>query len=328
MRKPFLIALLSALILFGVVRYSSTEIGCSIPLTYHLGEIDEYFSLSKTEAESVVQQATEYWQKATGRDLFKLSKHGRLTISFVFDDRQDLANQENTQRKHLDRQLAQNEKLLKEVETLQTEYRKNLAAHQKRVDNYKKQIDDYNRQVRRYNDQGGAPSAVFVALEKQRRDLRSEAASLDRLATSLNKMAIKINELSDKGNKLIADYNRQVNRYNEKFGFIREFTQGDFSQRENRINIYKFSNQNELLSVLVHEFGHALGLGHVGNEEAVMYYLLKEGGKHDLHITEADKKAFALVCGKEETLNQRLHAKIKDFVTVIKNKSISYVGKQ
>ncbi|HEV8677565.1 MAG TPA: matrixin family metalloprotease [Candidatus Paceibacterota bacterium] len=38
-----------------------------------------------------------------------------------------------------------------------------------------------------------------------------------------------------------------------------------------RITIYAFQDKNELMRTLIHEFGHALGLGHVSNPDSIMY---------------------------------------------------------
>jgi hypothetical protein len=38
-----------------------------------------------------------------------------------------------------------------------------------------------------------------------------------------------------------------------------------------RITIYAFQGKSELMRTLIHEFGHALGLGHVSNPDSIMY---------------------------------------------------------
>jgi hypothetical protein len=180
---------------------------------------------------------------------------------------------------------------------------------------YETRLGAYNRKVSSFNDQGGAPPGQFAALEAERRELDRESAGLQATTGELNTLIANINELGDRGQALVDSYNREVEIFNDNFGFSREFTQGDY--QGDRINIYKFSDVQELEQVLAHEFGHALGIDHVDVESSLMYYLLEETNQSPT-LSAADSAAFTAVCGTGEEFDQTVRRTIRDFLTLIK----------
>jgi Matrixin len=182
------------------------------------------------------------------------------------------------------------------------------------VREYERKLSEYNTRVSSYNDQGGAPAAVFDDLERTRADLDRESQALNESADELNALADEVNAANAKSTELVESYNQAVEVYNKQYGYEKEFTQGDFDG--SKINIYKFSDTNELVTVLVHEFGHALGIGHVDDASSVMYYLL--GDTNDsLLLSQADKDAFQAQCGTGTELPHKVRAFIRSAFSTI-----------
>lgn len=308
MRFPFLVVLVLTLAGAGTFWYKSTAAICPTPLTYRVGQIDSHFNLDTEAAKKHLAKAEAVWEETAGRQLFIYDEKSTFVVDFIFDERQAEADIETTEQKTLDTKKSENDGLVKTIEDLQKEYDSLSESYKKRVGSYEARLNAYNDKVNSYNDQGGAPGDVFSELERERVSLNVESKELSKKADELTTLSNKINELSERGNALVEKYNEEVVEYNKKFGYAREFTQGDYQGE--RINVYKFSDEAELVAVLTHEFGHALGIGHVEGESSVMYYLLKDTTGTPV-LSKEDKDAFVAQCATGEEWPHRIRAIIR-----------------
>jgi hypothetical protein len=296
------------------IWYTHTAAECPVPLPYRLGTIDESFSLTEAEAKADIEAAVQVWEKTVNRDLFVYDESADFTVNFVFDERQEALNQEQSERQELDETREQNNEVLQQVEYLQSQHDNLAQRYQANVAQYEQDLAAYNADVNTYNDRGGAPPNKFSQLEAERVRLSQVTDDLSTTATQLNTLASEINALGERGNQLVNDYNQEVDTYNAEYGFAREFTQGDY--QGDKISIYTFSDKNELINVLAHEFGHALGIGHVETSESLMYYLIDETGSVT-DLSTDDTLAFLEVCGATETFGQKVRRTIRSILTKI-----------
>lgn len=308
MRFDLLVVSVMTLAAAGTYWYRSTENICPVPLTYHVGEIAPEFNLSKEQVEAYLRDAEVVWEQAAGRELFQSTEAGSLAVNFLFDERQALAESQLSQKSALDGERDKTEELLDTIDEERKKYEAEDKEYQEKMAAYERKLTAYNEKVNRYNDQGGAPSEVYAELEREKATLNRESSGLNATADKLNELARTINELNDKSSQFIDEYNKQVLVYNEEFGFSREFTQGDY--QDDVINIYKFSTENELRTVLAHEFGHALGVDHVEGRSSVMYYLLENTSSFPT-LSPEDTAAFATTCGDGSSLEARVRAEIR-----------------
>ena len=308
MRFDLLVVSVMTLAAAGTYWYRSTENICPVPLMYHVGEIAPEFNLSREQVEAYLKDAEAVWEQAAGRELFQSTDAGALTINFLFDERQALAESQLSQKAALDGERNKTEELIRRIDDERKEYESQTNEYQEKMAAYERKLTAYNEKVNRYNDQGGAPSAVYDELEREKTALNRESNELNATADTLNELARTINELNDRSSQFTDEYNKQVAVYNEDFGFSREFTQGDYQDKV--INIYKFSTENELRTVLAHEFGHALGVDHVEGRSSVMYYLLENTSSFPT-LSPEDTAAFVTTCGDGSSVEARVRARIR-----------------
>ena len=313
MRSSYFIILFLFLIAAGTYWYQTTAFICPAPLEYRLGNLDDQFEISSSTAIGYIAQAEQYWEEATSRELFTYSEEANFTIDFIFDERQEEANEQEISRAELDAKWVESEEVKETLSQLQANYDELVSSHTSAINNYEQRLTEYNQRVGQYNDQGGAPSDIFTELEVERESLNQVSNDLNRTANELNQLVAEINQLGDRGNDLVDRYNREVEIYNERFGRAGEFTQGDY--RGDRINIYKFSTSNEVITVLAHEFGHALGMNHVEDSAALMYYLLEDPNSLP-ELSSADLQLFHEVCGQTDTLAHEVRRIIRNLLTV------------
>lgn len=313
MGRSYFIALLFTLIASGAYFFSVAQQVCPAPLPYTLGSFDERFSLSRTEAQAAIEEAEALWETTTGRELFRYTDDPTaFPVNFIFDDRQERAIAEEIQRESLDTKEQTSEEIAEQYDALTKTYTTKEAAYTERVAAYDARRDAFNQTVATYNDAGGAPPAEFARLEREEKALNTQATQIEKEAAALTALAAEINQLSEQGNRIIEQYNSGVQTYNRNFGHANEFTQGDY--QGNSINIYTFSDREELVTVLAHELGHALSVGHVENESSVMYYLM---GKQPVTLTLSpeDLAAFTEVCGDSDRPLDQLRRIVRLFIT-------------
>ena len=303
MRSPFIVMLL-ATILFCSWYFYKTANACVVPQSYSIGIIDPRFELATSTVETLVTQATEVWESQAGRNLFVYDPKADFKVEFIYDDRQATSDQAESQKEVLSEKEAASKKISEEYTKLVTQYDELKKDYDAEVAQYQRRLNIFNATVERYNNEGGAPENEFAQLQKTEATLKTEERKLEGTADTLSGIAKDINRLSEEGNAVISEYNERVNRFNENFTDGEEFTQGDYTG--DAIHVYHFKDGNELKNVLVHEFGHALGLPHVEGSSSIMYYLMdKQPSTSDL--SPEDVAALEGICLPTNSAVQRLH---------------------
>ncbi len=250
---------------------------CDAPLPYKLGTIDARFNLNSDDALNDIKQATDIWSNAEGKKLFIYSSNANLTVNFVYDQRQAL----DTQITDLNKKLKQNSQVLNQQIT---QYNSDVANFEQRLSSFKETVDKYNRE-------GGAPPSIYDNLMKQQKELQAEGDALNERAKQLNLSTNDYNSHLSVLNQDVSQFNQALNQKPEEGVY-------ESNKGINTITIYFASNQDELIHTLAHEFGHSLGMVHVGDPDGIMY----EYTTSALTVTTDDRNQLDFACREQSLL--------------------------
>ena len=267
---------------------------CSSPIKYSIGDVDLRFDISEDELLGIVDQAADVWENPIGKNLFKYDPKSDFKINLVFDERQQQSIEYENLENKLDSLESSRDALKKEYEELHKKYQKRLDNYDNMVTEYKERIKEYNKEVNLWNKKGGAPKDIYDRLEEEKGELENLYDSIEKEKIAINKLAGKTNDLAKKEGKLVESYNDSVETYQSKYGQTNEFNKGIYDGQ--KIDIFQFKEFSDLRLTLVHEMGHALGIGHLENSKSIMYYLMGEQNMNNLVLSEEDLSAVKNVC--------------------------------
>ncbi len=286
-----LVVITTVMIIAGYLSvFSKTP--CESTMSYNIGRTDSGFGLTQEEFLSATKEAEAIWESAMRLDLFQYDPDSNFSISLIFDDRQQNVILADVSAGKITSDKDTYETLNYEYQPLLNSYSSVKNNYESRLRKYNSDLQSYEYRVDSYNTYGGSTWEYnYLVGEKAR--LNSIFYQLKNQERNLNTQLVRLNGLETKLNGLSQTINKEVDHFNTSY--VSEDEINLAFNYGNRIEIYRFDNRQELISTLAHELGHSLGIDHVEDKNALMYYLT-EGANYISQITDTDINELKSIC--------------------------------
>jgi len=274
----------SLLLLFLVITiaallrtvHQDTQASSSRHITYRIGSVDARFNLTEKELSESARKAASIWAAGLNCELFQEDPQGALLINFVYDYRQESTDKLKGISVRMDNTKESYEALKSHLASLESDFQREKSSLESDLASYNTRVSDFTSHSDSASQSGSLSTDTLSQLKSEkdsldslRNDLLARQEELKRTIDTMNSLVVVINEIA-------CNLNLDVIRYNKTGEKLRtEFSEGLYEERNGKrsITVFLVTSQDRLVRVLAHEFGHALGLGHIDNPKALMYRL-------------------------------------------------------
>lgn len=264
------------------------------PIAWRIGDIDPRFHLTSHEFRAAIARATRLWEDAAGKTLFRLDDATGFPVKLEYDHRQQTVLEAAAAERELAMQTLSLESAKGRSGEAMDEFKREEARYQDQKHNWNARLDDYNRRVEEVNRAGGASPSVAAELEAEKAHLQSEKIRITDFGRQVDARLQRANELVRRYNAELDVHRISVDRFNGRFAQVMQ-TLGQCRRTKTKvlgITIFAYENPDHLAIVLAHEFGHALGIMHVGGDGALMSEVEKgKKASKSLKLTPRDLAA-------------------------------------
>jgi|GEM_PF-594882 len=275
-----------------------TEAECVQTITWKIGSVDARFDMDNDSLKSIVQSVSDLWSEAAGYPVIAYDPDGEVELNLYYTDQQQYTEDEQQLSDKINRLRQSYYSMNLMYQRQENLFENEQAEFNNKQAEYNAAVEMYNQTLSRIQTTGVRSRELDEQLKKLRREVEIKEKGLSATRQDLQELDIELQNLSDRLNRRADNFNELVYQYKKRFSGWKTFYQGVYLNvaGKRKINVYQFDDVGKLKLVLAHEFGHALGLKHVGNPKSVMYYLTDRQNTANLQLSEEDIREIQFRC--------------------------------
>lgn len=269
------------------LKYNSLADRLSHPfdtrLRFKVEQVDPGFGLTRDEVIVLTQEAIDIWHKGANRnDLMVYDENAKLGIKLIYDHRQQ---EYDAQKKVTQKILNDQAQYKRQAENL-TASRDHLDQQQQRLIQDRNMLAAEYQMLAQRRSQSGLSSDERQQIAADYARLQEKSDRLKREVEYQMQQSTSFNDQIYEYQSNVKNHQRDIRQAEQRFP-PREFHKGLFMEDE--IHVYQFDAKDDLRLTLAHELGHALGLYHHSDPEALMYPMLGKQKLENFELRPADK---------------------------------------
>jgi predicted Zn-dependent protease len=249
---------------------------CSLSRTYKVIKFDPRFGISKGELRLALINAGALWNKALGKKVFRevFNKDADIDISLEYTEGLKVyLKAKEMLSKGLEINLDYDE--FSEIQRKQREHGNDLKE---KIIDINKKISEFDREIQLLQSQGRLTQTRRNYILSEMNRLRNDSRKINQEVHDFNANSTFMNDWAGIINNKQKGFREELSFLNKmKKNGIDYHEAGLYRRLGDKEDIYLklFSNKQELKAVIAHEFGHALGLGHIKDPNSIMYFSMQ-----------------------------------------------------
>lgn len=246
-----------------------------------------------------MKTAVSVWSAEAGKPLGRFDENGKITINFVYDDRQKLTDGELLFRERIRSEQHLLDQIQNENDIRKDQFDEKSGIYTSIAEETATELQNLNRWIEELNNNGGFNETTLQEYEQRKNQVETKQKTVLSKREELDQLADRINRSVDRAVEKSNQINSLISQYNRDFSGESRFTKATFQRVNNGgvITVNQFTARQELPLLLAHEFGHALGLDHVPNPESIMYRRMEMQQTYpSLQLSNQDRQAIRNRC--------------------------------
>jgi len=276
---------------------------CGESFNFSVKHVDSRFSISVADVAQAAGKAADLWNQAGERVLIQPDtendQESDITIQLIYDERQERTDSEHRFREQIRTEQYRLDQLQVQHEQRRAQFDEQSKQYLDLADRTTQELNALNEWVREKNENGGFTESEYELFKKKKEEVNKKQDKVLQERRRLDQFAKEINREMEILNDKLGEKNNLIERYNADFAGDMRFTKATYQRIGNRgvITVNQFMNKQELVLILAHEMGHALGLDHLPNPKSVMFSRMGAQNLHpEIILSAEDRRAIQSVC--------------------------------